>query len=71
MFKLTWQNYCVTTELDKQTKASQKAVFQHVICTTGLKLCSSLVFDTLEDDSDIALIIAKLENVIMGRQHNL
>jgi len=38
---------------------------------SGLKLCSTLVFDALEDDFDTALIIAKRDNGIMDRQHNI
>ena len=67
IFKLTWQNYAVITQLDKHPQKYQKAIFLHVIGVTGLKLYNSIAFTALEDEDDVNLIIDKLESIIIGQ----
>ncbi|GFR79749.1 30S ribosomal protein S7P [Elysia marginata] len=65
LFKQSWENYVVITDILKKDKKYQKAMFLHCIGPDALKVYNT--FNLAEDDTTkLQDIIAKFENFIIG-----
>ena len=67
IFKTMYRNYAVIAQLDQQSKQYQQATFLHTIGIKGIQLYNGIHFDDAEDTHDVALIIQKLDTIIIGK----
>lgn len=65
-FKQKWQNYAVITNLPKQTKQYQVALFLHIIGDNALKIYNGFQFTSDDNNRTVDEIIKKFDEFAIG-----